>query len=69
MREVIANNPDFHVAFDEALWDGDKMILRGTFLMNNPTTGAVESYPFLEIDRVVDGKIAESWTLAVPGKW
>jgi len=37
--------------------------------MNNPTTGAVESSVSLEIDRLADGKIAESWFLMMPGKW
>jgi len=67
--ELIVNNPNFHISVDDVLFDEGKMILRCTIQLNNPTTGAVESYSVLEIDHVVDGKIAEGWTLAVPGIW
>jgi hypothetical protein len=69
MRDAVAKNPDFHITIDEALSDEDKVIFRGSVHMNNPTTGVVESNAILEIDRVVDGKMAESWALFVPGKW
>ncbi len=45
------------------------MALRGTFQLNNPTTGEVESLAILEIDRLEEGKLAESWALTVPGRW
>jgi predicted SnoaL-like aldol condensation-catalyzing enzyme len=69
IREMIATNPDFHISIDDMLIGGDKVAVRDTYHMNNPTTGAVESSVSLEIDRLVDGKIAESWFLMVPGNW
>lgn len=69
MHEIIANNPDFHIAVDDILSAGDKAILRGTLQTNNPITGAVESSAVLEIDHVVDGKIVETWTVSAPGNW
>ncbi len=68
-RNILAANPDFHCAVEDLLFDGDKMILRGSVRMNNPTTGAVENNIFLEIDRLVDGKIYETWSLMLPGNW
>ena len=69
MHDMIAKNPDFHITLHEVLSDGDKLVHRGTFQVNNPTTGAVESLVWLEIDRLVDGKIAEVWSVNVPGSW
>jgi len=68
-RAIVARNPDFHVTVDDALVDGDRMILRGTILLNNPSSGAIESITFMEIDRIVNEQIVESWDLFVPGKW
>ena len=45
------------------------MIIRGTIQMNNPTTGAVETSAFLEIDRIVVEKIIEAWSLIGSGRW
>ena len=69
MRAAIAASPDFHLQIDELLSDGDRVIARVTVLTNDPTTGAVQSNVCLEIDRVVDGKVAEGWNLMAPGTW
>jgi predicted SnoaL-like aldol condensation-catalyzing enzyme len=67
--ELIANNPDLRIAVDDLCTDEDRMFLRGAMFTNNPSTGAVEQTAFLEIDRIVDGKMVESWTLSAPGSW
>lgn len=69
VRAITSQNPDFHISVNDALVDGDKMILRGTMLLNHATTGAVESVVFMEISRVAEGKMIEGWGVFVPGKW
>jgi hypothetical protein len=69
MREWIEKNPDFHISMDEVMIVGNKMIVRWMLTLNNAETGAVETMAALEIDRVVSGKMAESWALLAPGKW
>jgi hypothetical protein len=68
-REVIANNPDLHFSLDELVLTGDRLIVRGEIQTNHPTSGAVERSVFIEMDRIVGGKIAETWTVSMPGKW
>jgi predicted SnoaL-like aldol condensation-catalyzing enzyme len=69
MRELITNNKDLHLSVDDIGSDGDRLFIRGTITTNNPTTGNIETNAFLEIDRITDGKMAESWTLTALGKW
>jgi len=69
MREMVLNNPDFHISIDDSMIDGDKICLRGSYCCNNPTTGAKETQAVLEIQRVIDGKLAEFWSLFAPGQW
>lgn len=69
IREMIANNPDLRFTVDDYCTDQDRIFLRGTLFTNNPSTGAVEPTAILEIDRIADGKMVESWTLSAPGNW
>ncbi len=69
MRAMIAANPDLHISVDALLFDGDYMIIRGTYQTNNPDSGAVDTTAFIEIDRLAGGKIAESWLAEGPGQW
>lgn len=69
VRDIINNNPDFEFFIDDLLFDEDHMIIRATAKLNNPTTGAIETSGILEIDRIVDEKIVESWSLIGAGHW
>ncbi len=69
IRELVANNPDLRFTVDDVRTNEDRIFLRGTLFTNNPSTGAIETIAILEIDRIVDGKMVESWTLSAPGNW
>jgi steroid delta-isomerase-like uncharacterized protein len=60
--------PDGHVTIEDLIAEGDKVVLRGTFrgthqgdLMGIPPTGKQVSFTAIEIDRIEDGKLVETW--------
>jgi hypothetical protein len=69
MREMIANNQDLKFVVDDLRTDEDRLFIRATATLNNPTTGDIETTAVLEIDQIVDGKMVETWTLTGPGAW
>lgn len=69
VRELIANNKDLQFTVEDIGSDEDRLFLRGSLSTNHPTTGNIETNAILEIDRIKDGKMVESWTLSAPGKW
>ena len=60
--------PDLHFTVDEQIAEGDKVVTRWTAdgthkgeLQGIPATGKVSTVTGIAIDRIVNGKIAESW--------
>jgi len=60
--------PDVHFTIDEQLAEGDKVMTRWTAhgthqgeLVGIPATGNLSTVTGIAIDRLVNGKIAESW--------
>ena len=60
--------PDVHFTIDEQIAEGDKVVTRWTAdgthqgeLQGIPATGKVSTVTGIAIDRIVNGKIAESW--------
>lgn len=72
----IAALPDYHVAIDDMVAEGDKVVVsittggthRGDFSMPNganiPASGNAITFPACFIFRLADGKIAEAWTFS-----
>lgn len=72
VKELIAGYraafPDIHVTIEDQIADGDRVVTRwsvkGTHqgeLMGMPATGKQATVTGITIDRIVDGRIAESW--------
>ena len=62
--------PDFHVAIEDMVAEGDKVWVRVTFTgthtgeyLGFAPTGKKISYKSVTIKRVVDGKMVEGWTV------
>ena len=60
--------PDVHFTIDEQIAEGDKVVTRWTAhgthkgeLVGIPATGKSSTVTGINVDRVVNGKIAESW--------
>ena len=60
--------PDIHFTIDEQIAEGDKVVTRWTGhgthqgeLAGIPATGKSSTVTGINVDRVVNGKIAESW--------
>jgi steroid delta-isomerase-like uncharacterized protein len=60
--------PNVHFTIDEQIAEGDKVVTRWTAdgthqgeLVGIPATGKMSTVTGIAIDRIVDGKIAESW--------
>ena len=60
--------PDLHLTIDEQIAEGDKVVTRWTGhgthqgeLAGLPATGKSSTVTGISIDRIVNGKIAESW--------
>ena len=60
--------PDVHFTIDEQIAEGDKVVTRWTAhgthqgeLIGIPATGKSSTVTGINVDRVVNGKIAESW--------
>lgn len=72
VKELIAGYraafPDIHVTIEDQIADGDRVVTRwsvkGTHqgeLMGMPATGKQATVTGITIDRIVGGRIAESW--------
>lgn len=72
IRELIAGYraafPDIHITIEDQIADGDRVVTRwsakGTHqgeLMGMPATGKQTTVTGITIDRIADGRIAESW--------
>ena len=68
-RRYRAAFPDMQMNAEEVLVSGDRTVTRGTAtgthqgeLMGMPPTGKAVEIQGITIDRIADGKIAESWT-------
>jgi steroid delta-isomerase-like uncharacterized protein len=60
--------PDVHFTIDEQIAEGDKVVTRWTAngthkgeLLGMPATGKSSTVTGIAVDRIVNGKIAESW--------
>ncbi|MBI4672181.1 MAG: ester cyclase [Chloroflexi bacterium] len=60
--------PDYHVAIDDILAEGDKVVWRWTLtgtnqgsMMGMPATGKQVKVEGIDIFRIADGKIVERW--------
>ena len=60
--------PDVHFTIDEQIAEGDKVVTRWTGhgthkgeLLGIPATGKSSTVTGIAVDRIVNGKIAESW--------
>ena len=61
--------PDFHISVDEIFAEGDKVVVRWTAtgkhtgipLTGFPTTGKSVAFSVININRIADGKLVESW--------
>jgi steroid delta-isomerase-like uncharacterized protein len=70
MSEVYDAFPDFHGTLEDIVVEGDKVVMRHTWgstnkgeYMGRPPTNKKVTVRALSIDRVVDGKIVESWIM------
>jgi steroid delta-isomerase-like uncharacterized protein len=68
LRAFLAGCPDLHITTDELVGEGDKVLKRWTYhcthtgdLSGMPPTGNRITMSGLELFRLADGKIAESW--------
>lgn len=55
--------PDFKATFSDVIADGDWMVARGLLEATPPSDGRHARYGALHVARVVDGQIAELWTV------
>lgn len=69
IRVIMGRNPDMHMDVDDFFVDGDYVITRATLKANDQTSGKPNDLVMLAIDRYVGDKIAEGWSIVVPGKW
>ena len=60
--------PDMHVVVEDLIAEGDKVVSRYTIrathqgeFMGIPPTGKQVSFTAIEIDRIKDGKVVETW--------
>ena len=60
--------PDVHLTIDEQIAEGDKVVTRWTAhgthqgeLLGIPATGKSSTVTGISVDRIVNGKIVESW--------
>ena len=67
-KRVFANWPDFQSRIEDRIFDGDKIVARVTFsathtrtVLGFAPTGKRVEFVGHSIDRVVEGKIVESW--------
>jgi steroid delta-isomerase-like uncharacterized protein len=65
---LFAVYPDLHVAVDDLIAAGDKIVVRNTVtgthrgeMMGTPPTGKAVTYNEIFIFRFVDGRVAETW--------
>ena len=65
---LFAVYPDLHVAVDDLIAAGDKIVVRNTVtgtqhgeFMGTPPTGRAVTYNEIFIFRFVDGRVAETW--------
>ena len=65
---LFAVYPDLHVAVDDLIAAGDKIVVRNTVtgthqgeMMGTPPTGNSVTYNEIFIFRFVDGRVAETW--------
>jgi predicted ester cyclase len=63
--------PDLHATIDDLIAEGDKVVDRMTcegthqgFFMGAPPTGKRVKWSFIDINRIVDGKVVEHWAEA-----
>jgi predicted ester cyclase len=63
--------PDFRLVIEDQIAEGDKVVTRATFsgthqgeFMGMAPTGKPVKYSGIAIDRIVDGKVVESWHVA-----
>ena len=55
--------PGVRFEIDETLVDGDRVATRWTVVGVHAESGRAVTVPGMSIDRLVDGKIAENWTV------
>lgn len=60
--------PDLHATIQDIIAEGDKVVLRMTcegthqgMFMGAPPTGKRVKWSFIDINRIVDGKVVEHW--------
>ena len=59
---VFKNTPDFHRTIEDIAAEGDKVWARFKNIMTSPTGKKLE-FSTVTIYRIVNGKLAESWTV------
>jgi steroid delta-isomerase-like uncharacterized protein len=69
-KAVFTGFPDVHATLDDVLAEGDKVVTRITWtgthkgeFMGIPATGKSVKFTEIHIQRVVDGKIVEHWSV------
>lgn len=67
-QALLARYPDFHIAVEDQIAQGDKVVTRVTFSGTHlgvaygvAPTGRRVSYQGIAIDRIVGGKVVEGW--------
>jgi predicted ester cyclase len=65
MRQVFKDLPDFHIAMEDFIAEGDKVVCYGTITGTNATTGEPFNMQFIHISRYAGGKIVEEWEIDV----
>jgi predicted ester cyclase len=67
VRRVLENTPDFRIAVEDLLVEGDKIASRWTIHRTHPETGKPQRMVNIQILCSVEGKLAEAWELI--GEW
>jgi len=68
LHQLLANFAHGQIMVDDLLAERDKVVVRFTVRNVNPA-GEPTSGANIYIYRMVDGRIAEIWSIGLPGKW
>ncbi len=58
--------PDLHVEVEDALAEGDKVVVRNLWIGTNAQTGQRMEFHGFVLWRIADGKIVERWATVTP---
>jgi predicted SnoaL-like aldol condensation-catalyzing enzyme len=66
MEKAYVRYPDLHVTVEDAIAEGDKVMVRCLWRRTDPSTGQKMEVKGFVIWRLADGKLAEPWATITP---